>query len=109
MVHLVLRKEVKQQLSGRIPSDAVSKILMQKVRSMELSLSVLEEYVEELNRRYGDILPDLHKELSQNGLLLEDKIRSQRSYGMEGIEVCEYHVAKLDFHFLPMPQLHSVL
>lgn len=64
-------KEVKQQLSGRMPSDAVLKILMQKVSSLELSLSVLEEYLKELNRRYGYMLPDIHKELSQNALLLE--------------------------------------
>ncbi|KAF3786517.1 SUN domain-containing protein 2 [Nymphaea thermarum] len=44
-------KEIRQQPSGRIPSDTVLKILMQKVRSLELNLSVLEDYLQEVNRR----------------------------------------------------------
>ncbi|CAN6483398.1 unnamed protein product [Victoria cruziana] len=64
-------KEIRQQPSGRIPSDTVLKILMQKVRSLELNLSVLEDYLQEINRRYSKLLPDLDKELSQTALLLE--------------------------------------
>ncbi|KAF3777833.1 SUN domain-containing protein 2 [Nymphaea thermarum] len=64
-------KEIRQQPSGRIPSDTVLKILMQKVRSLELNLSVLEDYLQEVNRRYSKLLPDLDKELSQTALLLE--------------------------------------
>jgi hypothetical protein len=63
--------EVRQQPSGRIPGDTVLKILMQKVRSLELNLSVLEEYVKELNRRQGDVLPELDKELVRILSLLE--------------------------------------
>ncbi|KAJ6835764.1 SUN domain-containing protein 2-like [Iris pallida] len=68
-------KDVRQQSASRMPSDAVLKILMEKVRSLELSLSVLEEYIKDLERRYGGALPDFQKEVSQNLLLLE-KIRS---------------------------------
>ncbi|XP_058100455.1 SUN domain-containing protein 5-like isoform X2 [Magnolia sinica] len=67
-------KEVRQQSNGRIPSDTVLKILMQKVRSLELNLSVLEGYVKEMNRRYSNVLPDLEKDISQNALLLEKTI-----------------------------------
>jgi hypothetical protein len=63
--------ELRQQQSGRIPGDTVLKILMQKVRSLELNLSVLEEYIKELNRRQGDVLPELDKELSRILSLLE--------------------------------------
>ncbi|KDP25275.1 hypothetical protein JCGZ_20431 [Jatropha curcas] len=63
--------EVRQQPVSRIPGDAVLKILLQKVRSLELNLSVLEEYIKEMNRRQGDILPDLEKELSRISVLLE--------------------------------------
>lgn len=63
--------ELRQQPSGRIPGDTVLKILMQKVRSLELNLSVLEEYIKELNRRQGDVLPELDKELSRILSLLE--------------------------------------
>ncbi|KAF8380036.1 hypothetical protein HHK36_027506 [Tetracentron sinense] len=64
--------EIRQQPKGRIPGDTVLKILMQKVRSLELNLSVLEEYIKELNRRGEDVLPELDKELSRNFLLLEE-------------------------------------
>ncbi|KAJ9148085.1 hypothetical protein P3X46_030179 [Hevea brasiliensis] len=63
--------EVKQQPISRMPGDAVLKILLQKVRSLELNLSVLEEFIKEMNRRQGDILPDLEKELSRVSFLLE--------------------------------------
>ena len=63
--------EVRQQPNGRIPGDTVLKILMQKVRSLELNLSVLENYVKEMNRRQKDLLPGLDKELARISLLLE--------------------------------------
>lgn len=63
--------KVRQQPNGRIPGDSVLKILMQKVRSLELNLSVLEEYIKELNRRQGDVLPEVGKELLRISLLLE--------------------------------------
>ncbi|KAJ4842795.1 hypothetical protein Tsubulata_040663 [Turnera subulata] len=62
--------EIRQQPTSRIPSD-VLKILMQKVRSLELNLSVLEEYIKELNRRQGEILPELDEELSKISSVLE--------------------------------------
>lgn len=64
-------KEVRQQTKGRIPSDTVLMILMQKVRSLELNFSMLEGYVEEVKQRYGNVLPNLERELSRNSLLLE--------------------------------------
>lgn len=63
--------KVRQQPNGRIPGDSVLKILMQKVRSLELNLSVLEEYIKEFNRRQGDVLPEVGKELLRISLLLE--------------------------------------
>ncbi|CAL9030435.1 unnamed protein product [Prunus brigantina] len=68
--------KVRQQPNGRIPGDSVLKILMQKVRSLELNLSVLEEYIKELNRRQGDILPEVGKELLRLSLLL-DKTKTE--------------------------------
>ncbi|XP_027362564.1 SUN domain-containing protein 5 [Abrus precatorius] len=57
--------ELRQQLNGRIAGDTVLKILMQKVRSVEVNLSALEDYIKELNRRQGVKIPDLEKELSR--------------------------------------------
>ncbi|CAK9143153.1 unnamed protein product [Ilex paraguariensis] len=63
--------EARHQPNGRIHADAVLKILMQKVRSLELNLSVLEDYIKELNKRQGDILPEHEEELLRFAKLLE--------------------------------------
>ncbi|TKW15197.1 hypothetical protein SEVIR_5G221100v4 [Setaria viridis] len=57
--------------AGRAHGDGVLKILMQKMRSLELGLSTLEEYTRELNQRYGAKLPDLQNGLSQTAATLE--------------------------------------
>ncbi|PON68999.1 SUN domain containing protein [Trema orientale] len=67
--------EVRQQPNGRIPGDTVLKILMQKVRSLEVNLSVLENYIKEMNRRQKDLLPGLDNELARISLLLEKSKR----------------------------------
>ncbi|CAL5187433.1 unnamed protein product [Lathyrus oleraceus] len=55
--------ELRQQLNGRITGDTVLKILMQKVKSVEVNLSALEDYIKELNRRQGITIPDLEKQM----------------------------------------------
>ncbi|XP_050219759.1 SUN domain-containing protein 4-like [Mercurialis annua] len=67
--------EIRQQQGARMPGDTVLKILMQKVRSLDISLSVLERYLEELNFKYGNIFKDFDKDLGEKDKLLE-KIRS---------------------------------
>uniref|UniRef100_A0A7N0U1S7 SUN domain-containing protein n=1 Tax=Kalanchoe fedtschenkoi TaxID=63787 RepID=A0A7N0U1S7_KALFE len=61
----------RQKPSGGIPGNNVLKILMQKVKALEQNLAVLEEYIKELNRREGDILPEHDQELKRISLLLE--------------------------------------
>ncbi|KAJ6307972.1 hypothetical protein OIU76_017704 [Salix suchowensis] len=68
--------EARQLPISRKPGDTLLKILMQKVKSLELSLTMLEEYIKETNQRKGDILPKLHEELSGISLLVE-KIRTE--------------------------------
>ncbi|XWS61595.1 hypothetical protein CRYUN_Cryun07bG0139400 [Craigia yunnanensis] len=80
--------EIKQLPVGRIPGDTVLKILMQKVRSLDLNLSVLEEYIKELNRREADVLPEIDKELSRISLLLE-KTKTEIKDLMEWKEMTE--------------------
>jgi hypothetical protein len=67
------KEPVKQSTSstGRIHGDAVLKILMQKMRSLEVGLSTLEEYTRVLNQRYGAKLPDLQNGMSQTAKALE--------------------------------------
>ncbi|XP_059276382.1 SUN domain-containing protein 5-like isoform X1 [Lycium ferocissimum] len=64
-------KKHRKQSNGRTHGDAVLKILLQKVRALELNLSVLEQYIKELSKRQGDILPELDNEISQVSELLE--------------------------------------
>ncbi|CAO2203930.1 unnamed protein product [Urochloa humidicola] len=68
-------KEAKLQqvaaAAGRAQGDGVLKILMQKMRSLELGLSTLEEYTRELNHMYGAKLPDMQSGLSQTAAALE--------------------------------------
>ncbi|XVE58084.1 hypothetical protein DITRI_Ditri04bG0142100 [Diplodiscus trichospermus] len=87
--------EIKQLPVGRIPGDTVLKILVQKVRSLDLNLSVLEEYIKELNRREGDVLPEIDKELSRISLLLE-KSKTEIKDLMEWKEMTEREFADLE-------------
>ncbi|XXG61410.1 hypothetical protein AAC387_Pa05g0032 [Persea americana] len=88
-------KEVRQQTKGRVPSDTVLMILMQKVRSLELTFSMLEGYVEELKQRYGNVLPKFKRELSRNSLLLE-VTKSEIKNVMEWKEVVDKELSHLD-------------
>ncbi|CAA7052329.1 unnamed protein product [Microthlaspi erraticum] len=59
-------EEIKHHQPGsRMPGDTVLKILMQKIRSLDLSLSVLESYLEELSLRYGKIFKEMDVEASK--------------------------------------------
>ncbi|TYI39820.1 hypothetical protein ES332_A02G120700v1 [Gossypium tomentosum] len=87
--------EIKQLPVGRIPSDTVLKILMQKVRSLDLNLSILEEYIKELNRREGDALPEINSELSRISLLLE-KSKTEIKDLMHWKEAMEIEFADLE-------------
>ncbi|KAM1105390.1 hypothetical protein EV2_002422 [Malus domestica] len=67
-------KEVRHQQVNRMPGDTVLKILMQKVRSLDFSLSVLERYLEESTSKYGSIFGEFDKDLGEKGTDLQ-KIR----------------------------------
>lgn len=69
-------KEIKPQPTGRMPGDSVLKILMQKIRSLDLNFSVLERYLEELNSRYGNIFKEFDDDIATKDLLLE-KLKSE--------------------------------
>ncbi|KAL1212490.1 SUN domain-containing protein 4 [Cardamine amara subsp. amara] len=58
-------EEIKHQPGSRMPGDTVLKILMQKIRSLDLNLSVLESYLEELSSRYGRIFKEMDLEASK--------------------------------------------
>ncbi|KAJ0802628.1 putative Galactose-binding-like domain superfamily, SUN domain-containing protein [Helianthus annuus] len=57
--------------NGRIHGDAVLKILMQKVRLLEDTLSSLEDNVNELNKIQGDVFPQLERDIVKYSGLVE--------------------------------------
>lgn len=63
--------ETRAVQAGRIPGDTVLKVLMQKVQSLDVSFSVLERYLEELNSRYGQIFKDFDADIDSKDVLLE--------------------------------------
>jgi hypothetical protein len=56
---------------GRMPGDTVLKILMEKVRYLDLNLSVLEQYLEDLNSRYVKIFKEYGKEIGEKDIVLQ--------------------------------------
>ncbi|ONM35962.1 SUN domain-containing protein 4 [Zea mays] len=68
--------EARTLQAGRIPGDTVLKVLMQKVQSLDVSFSVLERYLVELNSRYGQIFKDFDADIDSKDVLLE-KIQSE--------------------------------
>lgn len=63
--------ETRTLQAGRIPGDTVLKVLMQKVQSLDVSFSVLERYLVELNSRYGQIFKDFDADIDSKDVLLE--------------------------------------
>ncbi|KAL5776099.1 hypothetical protein ACOSP7_009025 [Xanthoceras sorbifolium] len=85
---------VHHQQVGRMPGDTVLKKLMQKVRSLDINLSVLERYLEELSSRYGNIYKEFDKDIEEKDILIE-KIRSDIKYLLNSQESVEKDVGDL--------------
>lgn len=84
-------EEIHHQQVGRVPGDSVLKILMQKVHSVDLSISVLERYLEEVNFRYGNIFKEFDKELGEKDIHLEKIISDIKNLrDSQDIIVCEF-------------------
>ncbi|XP_077224316.1 acyl-CoA isoform X2 [Tasmannia lanceolata] len=79
---------------GRMPGDSVLKILMLKFESLDLSLSVLEHYLEELNTRYVNIFKEFDDEMDVKELLLE-QIKLQIKNLVDGQEVFAKDIGEL--------------
>ncbi|XP_057469816.1 SUN domain-containing protein 4-like isoform X1 [Actinidia eriantha] len=102
-------EEIRHQQIGRMPGDTVLKILMQKVRTLDLSLSVLERYLEESNSRYGSILKEFDEEIGEKGVLLEKVIMDMQSF-LDSKEVMNKEVGDLtSWKSLVSMQLDNIL
>ncbi|KAL2326521.1 hypothetical protein Fmac_025579 [Flemingia macrophylla] len=64
-------EEIRQQV-GRMPGDTVLKILMQKVRSLDLNLFVLERYMEDLNSRYVNIFKEYSMNIGGKDIIIQN-------------------------------------
>ncbi|CAH2066752.1 unnamed protein product [Thlaspi arvense] len=93
-------EEMKHHQPGsRMPGDTVLKILMQKIRSLDLNLSVLECYLEELSSRYGKIFKEMdvesskrEKEVASMRLEVEGMKERQEKMKEEAIEMSEWRM-----------------
>ena len=72
-------EEIRQQV-GRMPGDTVLKILMQKVRFLDLNLSVLERYMEDINSRYVNIFKEYSKDIGEQDILIQTIKEDIRSF-----------------------------
>ncbi|XP_071690014.1 SUN domain-containing protein 4-like [Rutidosis leptorrhynchoides] len=72
--------EVRQKQAGRLPGDSVIKILMQKVRLLDINLSLLERYLDELNSKYGYIFQEIDSEIGDKDVIVEEIRRDLRSF-----------------------------
>ncbi|KAL8536387.1 hypothetical protein ACS0TY_011850 [Phlomoides rotata] len=85
----------RQHSNSRLHADAALKVVLQKVRVLEMNLSVLEEYIKELNKRREDYLPMLDKELSKFSVLLE-KTKLELKNLLEWKEIMEKGIFELE-------------
>ncbi|XP_024996679.1 SUN domain-containing protein 5-like [Cynara cardunculus var. scolymus] len=81
--------------NGRIHSDAVLKILMQKVRFLENNLSLMEDYIKELNTRQEEFLPHLDQEILKYSAVVEET-RSEIDNLLPWKETMEKEIAELE-------------
>lgn len=77
------------QQVGRVPGDTALKILMQKVRSLDLNLSVLERYLEELTSKYGKIFKEIDRDIGEADKVVE-KIRTDVQNLLESQRIMVY-------------------
>ncbi|CAK9866918.1 unnamed protein product [Sphagnum jensenii] len=67
---------------GRSSGDSVMKILMQKVKSLELNQSLFDGYLEDLNLKYKDMFNDLDQDLTSLASSLKEESAIRASLGL---------------------------
>ncbi|KAG6557083.1 hypothetical protein Mapa_001009 [Marchantia paleacea] len=65
--------EVHHLPGGKPPGDSVLKILMQKVKALELNQSLFDNYLEDMNVKYKAMLSELDKDLA----VLSERLRNE--------------------------------
>ncbi|XP_019155563.1 PREDICTED: uncharacterized protein slp1-like [Ipomoea nil] len=70
--------EIRSLHVNRMPGDSVYKILMKKIKSLDINLSFLERYLEELNSRYGKAFKEIDKDLEEGNFLMDKFLLEMR-------------------------------
>nr|GMD21607.1 SUN domain-containing protein 4-like isoform X1 [Ipomoea batatas] len=86
--------EIRSLHVSRMPGDSVYKILMKKIKSLDINLSFLERYLEELNSRYGKAFKEIDKDLEEGNFLM-DKILLEMRGLLESKETINKEVNNL--------------
>ncbi|XP_047983825.1 SUN domain-containing protein 4 [Salvia hispanica] len=102
-------EEIRHKQVNRMPGDTVLKILMKKVRSLDLNLAILERYLEEISSRYGDIFKEFDRDIGHKGELLEKIISDLRSLSRSNEDMSEEISELLSWKSLVSVQLDSIL
>eukprot|EP00268_Persea_americana_P068914 TRINITY_DN9691_c0_g1_i1.p1 TRINITY_DN9691_c0_g1~~TRINITY_DN9691_c0_g1_i1.p1 ORF type:complete len:606 (+),score=127.68 TRINITY_DN9691_c0_g1_i1:245-2062(+) len=101
--------QVRAQQAGRMPGDTVLKILMQKIQSLDLNFPVLEQYLDELNTRYGNIFKEFDDELAEKYKLLE-QVRLEIKHLVKSKEVLAEDIGELvSWKYLVSQQLDGLV
>ncbi|XP_073140768.1 SUN domain-containing protein 4-like [Henckelia pumila] len=104
-----LVEEIQGQQVSRMHGDSVLKILMKKVRSLDLNIAVLERYLEELNSRYFEIFKQLDKEIGDKGLLLDNILLDIQSFSKSKDDMIKEIGDILSWKTLVSMQLHMII
>ncbi|KAL7599921.1 hypothetical protein Lser_V15G23148 [Lactuca serriola] len=80
---------------GRLPGDSVLRLLMQKVRLLDINLEVLERFLDELNSRYGYFFKEIDAEIGERDVVVE-KVRKDLRDLHESKDVVKEHVEELE-------------
>ncbi|XP_057793769.1 SUN domain-containing protein 4 [Salvia miltiorrhiza] len=102
-------EEIRHKQVNRMPGDTVLKILMKKVRSLDLNLAILERYLEELSTRYGDIFKEFDRDIGHKDVLLEKIISDLQSLSKSREDMNEEISELLSWKSLVSVQLESIL
>ncbi|XP_006645103.1 SUN domain-containing protein 4 [Oryza brachyantha] len=101
--------ETRTLQAGRVPGDTVLKVLMQKVQSLDVSFSVLERYLEELNSRYGQIFKDFDADIDTKDALLEKMKLELKTLESSKDDIAKEIEGILSWKLLASSQLNQLL
>ncbi|XP_019152088.1 PREDICTED: uncharacterized protein slp1-like isoform X2 [Ipomoea nil] len=102
-------EEFRPQHINRMPGDSVLLILMKKVQSLDINLSVLERYLEELNSRYGKVLSDFDNDIVTKDALLQQITSDIKSLSKSDVAMSKEINDLLSWKSIVSMQLETII